>query len=655
MAGESVLIVEDEPIVVLDMKSRLRKLGYQVVADARTGEEAVSTAKELRPDVVLMDIQLEGEMDGIDAAEEIRHQIDAPVIFVTANTDDETRARAKTSQASGYILKPFNEREIEVIIEMALSKHQADRELRRSREAALKAVKAQNEFVANMTHELRTPLNSIIGMAELLRSRIQDREAGEYLDILRQSSTTLLSIINGVLDFSKVEDGKMQRHERRFDLPALLSRVLDQVAVQAANQGLRLECELSPDCACELWGDEHKLQQILVNLLSNAVKFTEEGRVRLVVRRARHKGDNAPAGESASGLSAVSALSAASAAPVFEFEVSDTGIGIPAAQIEEVFRPFAQMNQGSTRKQGGTGIGLTLVREMVEVMGGTIELQSDLGAGSEARVRLAFNTVADPHEHRLHAALPERITSLHLLSASPGRIRHLAEWCELWGVAFTGHDSKEAILQALQTARPGAVLCLETGIPGYEALRHELQCGVGRESADGAGASPVLGVVTIRSIERDDRSRSFPACGNTRSVLEPLRVEQLRNVLTGLAAEHDTKESNHDREKHDRRSQHREGGRNDGLSDKAYAEGRLLRAFLEAAGRDVEWLSGDRIDSETLAPVVKRFRAAAENEGLSELSEHLFRLMIALRRDDNQTVRRLLQYVERLCDEMVDD
>lgn len=644
MAGESILIVEDEPIVVLDMKSRLKKLGYHVVGDVRTGEEAVTAVKELLPALVLMDIQLEGEMDGIDAAEEIQRQIETPVIFVTATSDGETRARAKTSRASGYILKPFNEREIEVSIEMALYKHQVDRELRRSREAALKAVKAQNEFVANMTHELRTPLNSIIGMTELLRPRIQDRESGEYLDILRQSSTTLLSIINGILDFSKLEDGKMQLHERRFDLPTLLSRVLDQVAVQAAKQGLRLECELHPDCACELWGDEYKLQQILVNLLSNAVKFTEEGRVRLAVRRDPHQ-------------EPVSDENGGPKTPVFEFEVSDTGVGIPQDQIQAMFQPFTQVNQGSTRKQGGTGIGLTLVRDMSTVMGGTVDIRSDLGAGSEARVRLPLGTSSEPADHSLHQPLPERITTLHVLSASAERIRYLAEWCEVWGVGFVGHHSKDAALQALQTGPPGAVLCVETGIPGYEALRGELQCGL-------SGESPLLGVVTIRSIARDERPNSFTACGNTRSVLEPLRVEQLRSVLAGLAVAADTNDTQHDQRTSDADANdgskagssaggRSSGGRNAAGRGSSAAEGRLLRTFLEAAEREAGLRSGEPIDSERLVPVVKRIRAEAEQEGLSELSEQLFRFMIALRRDDRQTVRQLLQYFARLCDETV--
>ena len=166
-SGRDILVVEDENIVALDMRMRLEAMGYRVVDVVETASSAIERAASLLPDLVLMDIKLKGEQDGIEAAGHLRERAEVPVIFVTAFTDERTLERAKQASPYGYIVKPFHERELRIAIELALYKHQYELSIRRARDIAEEANRIKGEFLANMSHELKTPLNSVIGFTEL--------------------------------------------------------------------------------------------------------------------------------------------------------------------------------------------------------------------------------------------------------------------------------------------------------------------------------------------------------------------------------------------------------------------------------------------------------------------------------------------------------
>lgn len=370
MVPIKILIVEDEQLVADDLRETLEYLGYVVPALAATGEDAIVLVESLQPDLVLMDIRLAGEMDGVEASVAIQSRFHVPVVYLTANADRATLERVKATQPFGYIMKPFDEKILSTTIEIALSRHQAEVEVQKALSAAQadkQVAESQSELKSHYlymaAHEFRNPLTTIRLGAEILKhysSQMPEENKQTQINRIQSATDSLIYLLEDILTLGETESGKIECDPAQMDVVSFCQEQIEALQVTNPEQyTLTFSVHGDYRFACL---DEKLLWHLLHNLLSNAIKYS-------------------PAG-------GVVSLTLFWEEDSICFEVKDQGLGIPEEAQAKLFEPFERAR--NVGKIPGTGLGLAIVKQCVDLHGGTISFESAVGQGTTFVVRLPY-------------------------------------------------------------------------------------------------------------------------------------------------------------------------------------------------------------------------------------------------------------------------
>jgi two-component system sensor histidine kinase/response regulator len=508
-----VLLIEDNPGDARLVRERLRSVpgaGFEVESVERLAS-AIERLSHAGIDVVLLDLSLP-DSQGIETIVRLHAKApDTPIIALSGRDDQSIIEMAVKQGAEDCLLKGAFSTEILVrTIRYAIDRRGLREDLARARDVALESARVRSEFLANMSHEIRTPLNGVVGMTRLLIDTLVSADQREMLEIASMSADTLLTIVNEILDFSKISAGKVVLEEADFDLATAVENVVQIFSEQAYTKGLVLDSFIDDDVPMRLRGDAGRLCQVLTNLIGNAVKFTAVGEATVRVERVGGDADHS----------------------VLRFQVRDTGIGIPLDGQRNIFQAFTQGNTSITRRFGGTGLGLAISAQLVELMGGNIGLESASGRGSTFwfTARFPHHPVVGSGDSSPEHLRLERVRVL-VVDGSDVSARVIGEHLRAWRMRseFVANQAQAlaAFKQALAVGDPFQITIIDLQL----ADRGGLDLARAIKGMPELAGVPVLGLYALGSRPEQTLTR----ISGIRSLLgKPVRQSQLFNTLNAL-------------------------------------------------------------------------------------------------------------------------